>query len=68
VKLSTLQWLVLFAIVAMFATAVLDVVNVIAPPNWVWIVVPLALWAASQAVLPRMAELRQASRRGGSGR
>jgi hypothetical protein len=64
VKLTGLQKLVMLAALAMFAAAMLDIFDVIAPPNWVWIVVPITLGLLSWAILPTMKELTKANRRG----
>lgn len=64
-KLSPLQWFVMAAGFAMFMAMILDILRVIAPPDWVWIVVPLVLLVLSWLVLPSMAEIKKANRRRG---
>jgi hypothetical protein len=64
VRLTGLQKLVLLAALAMFVGLILDILEVIAPPNWVWIVVPITLGLLSWAILPSMKELNKANRRG----
>ncbi len=61
-KFTSLQWLVLGAILIFFGGLLLDIADVIAPPNWVWISTSLALWAVSWLVLPSMSELAAARR------
>jgi hypothetical protein len=64
VRLTWLQKLVLLGGLAMLAAALLDILGVIAPPNWVWIVIPITLGLLSWAILPTMKELTRANRRG----
>ncbi|HZH07278.1 MAG TPA: hypothetical protein VEY69_11430 [Lautropia sp.] len=62
-KLTWLQRLVMMAAVAMFAVAILDILDMINPPRLFWIVVPVALMLASWTILPSIAELHRANRR-----
>jgi len=64
VRLTPIQWLVMAAILVMFGCMVLDILGLIAPPEWVWIVAPLTLWLVSWFTLPTMSELKKANRRG----
>ena len=64
-KLTAFQWLVIIAILAMFGGMVLDVMGVIAPPEWLWVAFSIILLVASRLALPSLAELGKANHRHG---
>jgi uncharacterized membrane protein YdcZ (DUF606 family) len=64
VKLSGLQWLWMGAVGLLFTGLVLDIAGIIAPPDRLWMVAPAVLMVAGWFVMPSMADLRRANRRG----